>query len=56
MVSVIYIGENYIAGVSDTFGAKIHRYPLIEIYVSCDGKSHIITERGVEQGARMTII
>ena len=56
MVSVIYIGENYIAEVSGTFVAKIERYPLIEIYGSCDGKSHIITERGVEQGARMTII
>ena len=42
--NMIYIGENYIAGVSDTFVAKIHRHPLIEIYVSCDGNSHIITE------------
>jgi len=55
MVNVIYIGENYIAGVSHTFGAKIHRHPLIEIYVSSDGKSHIITERGVEQGAIIVI-
>ena len=47
---MICIGENYIAGVSDTFGAKIHRHPLIEIYVSCDGRSHIITDRGVVQG------
>ena len=53
--NMIYIGGNYIAGVSDTFGAKIHRHPLIEIYVSCDGKSHIITERGVEQGAIIVI-
>ncbi len=26
--SIVYIGENYVAGGSDTFGAKIHRHPL----------------------------
>lgn len=55
MVNMICIGENYIAGVSDTFGAKIHRHPLIEIYVSCDGRSHIITDWGVVQGEIIVI-
>ncbi len=45
--NTIYIEENYIAGISDTFGAKLHRHPPIEIYASFDGGSHVATEKGV---------
>ena len=48
--NTIIVGENYIAGVSDTFGAKIHRHPLIEIYAACDGQSHVAAEQGDLRG------
>ncbi len=53
--NTIYIGENYIAGVSDTFGAKIHRHPLIEVYVASDGESHIMTGQGDVRGGIIVI-
>ena len=53
--NIIHIGENYITGVSDTFGAKVHRHPLIEIYVSCDGESHVLTAQGNVQGEIIVI-
>ena len=53
--NIIYIGENYITGVSETFGAKIHRHPLIEIYVSCDGDSCVTTPQGNLQGGIIVI-
>ena len=53
--NIIYVGESYIAGVSDTFGAKLHRHPLIELYVSFDGESHIITAQGGVQGGIIVI-
>ncbi|MBQ6452454.1 MAG: AraC family transcriptional regulator [Solobacterium sp.] len=48
--NIIYCTENYIAGISDTFGAKLHRHPLIEIYAACDGNSHIISEQDSMEG------
>lgn len=51
----IWAGESYIAGVSDTFGAKPHRHPLLEIYASCDGDSHIVTEQGEVRGEIVVI-
>ncbi|WP_350454098.1 helix-turn-helix domain-containing protein [Slackia heliotrinireducens] len=39
----IYIDEHYIAGLSDTFGAKLHRHPLIELYASAAGVGHVAT-------------
>ena len=53
--NIIDFGGNYIAGFSDTFGAKIHRHPLIEIYVSCDGKSCVSTPQGSVQGGVIVI-
>ncbi len=53
--NIIYIGENYIAGASDTFGAKLHRHPLIEIYVSCDGESRVATPQGGVHGEVIAI-
>ncbi len=53
--NIIYCTENYIAGISDTFGAKLHRHPLIEIYAACDGNSHIISEQGIRQGEIIVI-
>ncbi len=53
--NIIYIEETFIAGVSDTFGAKIHRHPLIEIYVSCDGESCVTTPQGGIQGGIIVI-
>ncbi|MBQ9048635.1 MAG: helix-turn-helix domain-containing protein [Solobacterium sp.] len=48
--NIICCGENYIAGISSTFGAKLHRHPLIEIYAACDGNSHVVTDEGILQG------
>ena len=53
--NIINVGENYIAGVSETFGAKIHRHPLIEIYASYDGDSHLLTPQGAVQGEVIVI-
>ena len=35
--NIIVVGENYLAGFSESFGARLHRHPLIEIYAACDG-------------------
>ena len=53
--NIIWIGENYIAGLSETFGARLHRHPVIEIYAACDGDSHVQTEHGMVQGEIIVI-
>ena len=53
--NIICCGENYIAGISDTFGAKLHKHPLIEIYAACDGNSHIFTGQDIRQGEIIVI-
>ena len=44
--NIIIVGENYIAGFSESFGARLHRHPLIEFYAACDGDGHVTTEAG----------
>ena len=51
----IYLDKNFIAGVSDTFGAKLHRHPLLEIYASEDGDSHVRTENDELSGQSIVI-
>ena len=49
--NIIYVGGDYIAGISDTFGAKLHRHPLIEVYAACDGDGHVAAgARGLRGG------
>ena len=44
--NIILVGRDYIAGVSDTFGAKVHMHPLIEVYAACDGDGHVTADAG----------
>ena len=44
--NIIIVEDNYIAGFSESFGARLHRHPLIEIYAACDGDGHVTTEAG----------
>ena len=53
--NIIIVGENYIAGFSESFGAKLHRHPLIEIYAACDGDGHVTTEAGELRGGIIAI-
>ncbi|MBQ9662678.1 MAG: helix-turn-helix domain-containing protein [Oscillospiraceae bacterium] len=53
--NIIYSNKQYIAGVSDTFGAKLHRHPLLEIYAAEDGHSHVRTENGELSGQIIVI-
>lgn len=53
--NIIIVGDNYIAGFSESFGAKLHRHPLIEIYAACDGDGHVATEAGELHGEIITI-
>ncbi len=53
--NIICIRKNYIPGISDTFDARLHRHPLIEIYASGDGGSNVITEQGSVQGEIIVI-
>lgn len=48
--NTVYIDQNYIAGVSDMFGAKLHRHPLTEIYVSFSGTGHVMTQDQMLEG------
>jgi len=48
--NIIYLGQSCISGVSEEFGAKLHHHPLLEIYVSWDGDSHLYTESDTRSG------
>ena len=48
--NIIIVEDNYIAGFSESFGARLHRHPLIEIYAACDGDGHVTTEAGELRG------
>lgn len=39
--NVVVLGDSFIAGLSDSFGAKPHRHPALELYAACDGASHV---------------
>ena len=41
MNNVIFLGKNYIAGLSEEFKADLHQHPVLEIYAACDGDSHV---------------
>ena len=41
MDNIIYLDKDYIAGVSDSFGAAPHRHPVLEVYASCSGAGHM---------------
>ena len=53
--NIIIVGENCIAGFSESFGARLHRHPLIELYAACDGDGHVTTESGELQGEIIAI-
>ena len=53
--NVVCLGPDYLSGVSDEFGARPHRHPLLEIYAACDGDSHLYTEGGVLAGQAFVI-
>ena len=42
MDNVVCIGDRYIAGVSESFGARPHRHPVLELYASCGGEGHVM--------------
>lgn len=44
MDNVACVCDRYIAGVSDSFGARPHSHPVLELYVSCEGASHVVVE------------
>ena len=53
--NIVIVEDNYIAGFSDSFGAKLHRHPLIELYAACDGDGHVTTESGALRGGIIAI-
>ena len=53
--NIIYINKHYIAGISDTFGAKLHSHSLTEVYAAEDGDSHVHTENGELSGQIIVI-
>lgn len=53
--NIIIVGENYIAGFSESFGARLHRHLLIELYAACDGDGHVTTESGELRGEIIAI-
>jgi len=53
--NIIIVGENYIAGFSESFGARLHRHPLIELYAACDGDGHVTAESGELRGEIIAI-
>ena len=53
--NIIVVGEHFIAGCSDSFGARLHRHPLIEIYAACDGDGHVDTQAGSLRGGIIVI-
>ena len=55
MDNIIYLNKNYIAGVSDEFGAEMHRHPVLEIYAACDGNSHVSVNGVLISGQIITI-
>ena len=55
MGNLIFLRKNYIAGVSDEFGAEMHRHPVLEIYASCDGNSHVSVNGVFISGQLITI-
>ena len=44
MDNLIYLDSNYIAGVSESFGAAPHSHPVLEVYASCGGAGHMRVE------------
>ncbi|MBR2806008.1 MAG: helix-turn-helix transcriptional regulator [Oscillospiraceae bacterium] len=48
--NLIHIDRDYIAGISRSFGAQLHRHPMLEIYASSDGRSHLALEEGSIKG------
>ncbi|MCR5478955.1 MAG: AraC family transcriptional regulator [Ruminococcus sp.] len=50
MDNIIYLGKQFIAGLSDTFTAQPHRHPVVEIYASCCGTSHIAVQEALIEG------
>ena len=55
MDNIIYLNKNYIAGVSDKFGAETHEHPVLEIYAACDGNSHVSVNGVLISGQIITI-
>lgn len=53
--NIVCFGPNYISGVSEEFGAKPHRHPLLEIYAAGDGDSHLFSEGQILQGQAFVI-
>ena len=50
MDNVVYMGENFISGASDTFGANLHRHPMLEVYAACDGDSGVLANGEMMRG------
>ena len=46
----IHIDKDYISGISSSFGAQLHKHPMLEIYASFDGESHLALENGELKG------
>ncbi len=53
--NVVFLERDYIGGASSSFGAKLHRHPLLELYAACDGSSHVALESGVLEGGMIAI-
>ena len=53
--NLIHIDRNYIAGISSSFGAHLHRHPMLEIYASFDGRSHLALEDGSVEGTVIAV-
>ena len=48
--NLIHIDKDYISGISSSFGAQLHKHPMLEIYASFDGESHLALENGELEG------